>query len=88
MEQFIYKFLRVFDPPKDRNAVCEDPDQLGYTLIKSGSITPSIYRGVASTAETRRILCEIMPATEWLALEANALDEGMFDDYEFDGETG
>jgi hypothetical protein len=80
--RFLKQFWQSFDDAILRaqgqcqiagQTVHEDPDELGYRLLQqNGSITPSIFRGTVATQETQDILCEIMPALDWLKIEENA----------------
>lgn len=85
LPDFIMRFLRTFDSVDDKmmramgesvpykgSYIHENPDELGYQMLSGSAITPSIFRGTVATQETQDILCEIMPALDWLKIEENA----------------
>lgn len=82
--EFLARFWRNFDCVDEnfvRSRVYEDPDELGYRLLRDGgSVSPSLFDKPVATEETMTILCEIAPPEVWWEIEEAALTEHLTDE--------
>lgn len=72
---YLARFWRSFDCVDEKTHVGEDPNDVGYYMLRKGAATPSAFAKTIATEETKKILCEIMPSEQWHALEETALTD-------------
>lgn len=66
---FLVRFWQNFDSVDEKTYVGEDPNDVGYRMMREGPISPALFNKPVATEETMTILCEIAPPEFWWEVE-------------------